>query len=74
MYSFAGNRVVRDTGADYPIFQAPIGLISRSALVGSVSAAGGVGLMETMFLPSPTCRRNSIWCELAQISHSVCIC
>ncbi len=51
MYSFEGNRVVRDTGADYPIFQAPIGLISRSALVGAVSAAGGVGLMETMFLP-----------------------
>ncbi len=53
MYPFAGNRVVQHTGADYPIFQAPIGLISRGALVGSVSAAGGVGLMETMFLPIP---------------------
>ena len=53
MYSFAGNRVVRDTGTEFPIFQAPIGLISRGELVSSVSAAGGVGLMETMFLPIP---------------------
>ena len=50
MYSFEGNRVCRDTGAEFPIFQAPIGLISRERLVGAVSAAGGVGLMETMFL------------------------
>ena len=43
MYSFEGNRVVRDTGADYPIFQAPIGLISRGALVGAVSAVAAWG-------------------------------
>lgn len=49
-YSFEGNRVVRDTGAEFPIFQAPIGLISRAPLVSAVSAAGGVGLMETMLL------------------------
>ena len=53
MYSFEGNRVVRDTRANFPVFQAPIGLISRGELVGGVSAAGGVGLMETMFLPIP---------------------
>lgn len=47
MHSFAGNRVTRDTGTEFPIFQAPIGLISRADLVGAVSAAGGVGLMET---------------------------
>jgi enoyl-[acyl-carrier protein] reductase II len=46
MHSFAGNRVVRDTGARYPIFNAPVGYFARSALAGAVSAAGGMGLME----------------------------
>ncbi len=50
MYSFEENRVVRHTGTEFPIFQAPIGLISRADLVGAVSAAGGVGLMETASL------------------------
>jgi enoyl-[acyl-carrier protein] reductase II len=53
MHSFQGNRVTRDTGTEFPIFQAPIGLISRGDLVGAVSAAGGVGLMETMLMPVP---------------------
>jgi enoyl-[acyl-carrier protein] reductase II len=53
MYSFEGNRVVRHTGTEFPIFQAPIGLISRAELVGAVSAAGGVGLMETASLAMP---------------------
>src|SRR5580765_4267943 len=53
MYSFEGNRVVRHTGTEFPIFQAPIGLISRADLVGAVSAAGGVGLMETASLTMP---------------------
>jgi enoyl-[acyl-carrier protein] reductase II len=47
MQSFDGNRVVRDTGARYPIFNAPIGYFARGALVGAVSAAGGMGLLET---------------------------
>jgi enoyl-[acyl-carrier protein] reductase II len=47
MYSFDGNRVVRDTGSAYPIFNAPIGYFARGQLVGAVSAAGGMGLMET---------------------------
>jgi enoyl-[acyl-carrier protein] reductase II len=50
MYSFEGNRVTRHTGTEFPVFQAPIGLISRADLVGAVSAAGGVGLMETASL------------------------
>ncbi|WP_293676066.1 nitronate monooxygenase family protein [uncultured Phenylobacterium sp.] len=53
MHSFEGNRVTRHTGTEFPVFQAPIGLISRGALVGAVSAAGGVGLLETGSLPIP---------------------
>lgn len=51
MNSFAGNRVIAHTGTEFPVFQAPIGLISRGELVGAVSAAGGVGLLETGSLP-----------------------
>ncbi len=46
MYSFEGNRVVRDTGSKYPIFNAPIGYFARARLAGAVSAAGGMGLLE----------------------------
>src|SRR5512140_1872830 len=46
MYSFEGNRVVGDTGAKYPIFNAPIGYFARAELAGAVSAAGGMGLLE----------------------------
>jgi len=53
MHSFEGNRVVRHTATEFPIFQAPIGLISRADLVGAVSAAGGVGLMETSSMTLP---------------------
>ncbi len=51
--SFDGNRVTQHTGTPFPIFQAPIGLISRADLVGAVSAAGGVGLLETASMPVP---------------------
>ena len=44
--SFAGNRVVRDTGAKYPIIQAPMSWIARAQLASAVSAAGGLGLLE----------------------------
>ncbi|MEZ5234080.1 MAG: nitronate monooxygenase [Acidimicrobiales bacterium] len=47
MRTFTGNRVVRDTGAAVPVFNAPIGYFARGALVGAVSAAGGMGLLET---------------------------
>ena len=53
MNEFVGNRVVAHTGTRFPIFQAPIGLISRAELVGAVSSAGGVGLLETASLPVP---------------------
>jgi enoyl-[acyl-carrier protein] reductase II len=46
MRPFEGNRVVRDTGAQYPIFNAPIGHVARGRLVSAISAAGGLGLME----------------------------
>ena len=46
-YSFEGNRVVRDTGCRFPIFNAPVGYFARAQLAGAVTAAGGMGLMET---------------------------
>ena len=41
------NRVLRDTGAKYPIVQAPMGWIARSQLASAVSNAGGLGVIET---------------------------
>ena len=49
--TFDGNRVVRDTGARYPIFNAPIGYFARASLAGAVSAAGGMGLFELASTP-----------------------
>jgi enoyl-[acyl-carrier protein] reductase II len=46
-HSFEGNRIVLDTGCRYPIFNAPVGYFARASLAGAVSAAGGMGLMET---------------------------
>jgi enoyl-[acyl-carrier protein] reductase II len=39
--------VVQDTGCRYPIFNAPVGYFARAKLAGAISAAGGMGLMET---------------------------
>ena len=47
MNAFADNRVVRHTGAQYPIIQAPMAWIARAKLVSAVSAAGALGLLET---------------------------
>ena len=47
MYSFKANRVVRDTGCRYPIFNAPVGYFARASLAGALSDAGAMGLMET---------------------------
>ncbi|MDH3644727.1 MAG: nitronate monooxygenase [Gammaproteobacteria bacterium] len=44
---FAGNRVVAHTGSEYPIIQAPMTWIARAQLSAAVSAAGGLGVMET---------------------------
>jgi enoyl-[acyl-carrier protein] reductase II len=38
---------VQDTGCRFPIFNAPVGYFARAQLAGAVSAAGGMGLMET---------------------------
>lgn len=46
-HSFEGNRVVEHTGCRFPIFNAPVGYFARAQLAGAVSAAGGMGLMET---------------------------
>lgn len=59
MYSFRTNRVCRDTGSEFPIFQAPITKLSRARWVGALSAAGGMGLMETAFADSSVLREES---------------
>jgi enoyl-[acyl-carrier protein] reductase II len=41
------NRVTAMTGTDYPIIQAPMGWIARAQLASAVSAAGGLGIIET---------------------------
>jgi len=41
------NRITRMLGVDYPIIQAPMGWIARSALASAVSNAGGMGIIET---------------------------
>jgi enoyl-[acyl-carrier protein] reductase II len=41
------NRVLAHTGVQYPIVQAPMGYIARSALASAVSNAGGLGIIET---------------------------
>ncbi|WP_436777713.1 NAD(P)H-dependent flavin oxidoreductase [Yinghuangia sp. YIM S09857] len=41
------NRVLAHTGARHPIIQAPMGWIARSRLAAAVSAAGGLGMVET---------------------------
>jgi enoyl-[acyl-carrier protein] reductase II len=45
--SFDASRVVQDTGCRFPIFNAPVGYFARAQLAGAISAAGGMGLMET---------------------------
>ncbi len=41
------NRVTQMMGMTYPIIQAPMGWIARSQLASAVSAAGGLGMIET---------------------------
>ncbi len=41
------NRVLAHTGAKYPILQAPMGWIARTALASAVARAGGLGIIET---------------------------
>lgn len=41
------SRVAEMLGVEYPIIQAPMGWIARSALASAVSNAGGLGIIET---------------------------
>ena len=52
------NRVLAHTGARYPILQAPMGWIARSALASAVSRAGGLGIIETSSGETENCQRE----------------
>lgn len=52
------NRVLAHTGAKYPILQAPMGWIARSALASAVSRAGGLGIIETSSGETENCQRE----------------
>ena len=41
------NRITDMLGVQYPVIQAPMGWIARSALASAVSNAGGLGIIET---------------------------
>ena len=50
------NRVLAHTGTRYPIVQAPMGWIARSALASAVSRAGGLGIIETSSGETENCQ------------------
>ena len=50
------NRVLAHTGATYPIVQAPMGWIARTALASAVSRAGGLGIIETSSGETQNCQ------------------
>jgi len=50
------NRVLAHTGARYPIVQAPMGWIARTALASAVSRAGGLGIIETSSGETANCQ------------------
>jgi enoyl-[acyl-carrier protein] reductase II len=52
------NRVLTHTGARLPVVQAPMGWIARSRLAAAVSAAGGLGMIETSSGEVDACRRE----------------
>ncbi|MYS87207.1 NAD(P)H-dependent flavin oxidoreductase [Embleya scabrispora] len=52
------NRVLAHTGARHPVIQAPMGWIARSPLAAAVSAAGGLGMVETSSGEVDACRRE----------------
>jgi len=60
------NRVITHTGARYPIVQAPMGWIARTALASAVSRAGGLGIIETSSGETAICQAEiSKMCALA---------
>jgi len=52
------NRFLAHCGARYPIVQAPMGWIARSALASAVSRAGGLGIVETSSGETANCQRE----------------
>ena len=50
------NRVLAHTGATFPIVQAPMGWIARTALASAVSRAGGLGIIETSSGETQACQ------------------
>jgi len=50
------NRVLAHCGARYPIVQAPMGWIARTALASAVSRAGGLGIIETSSGETEACQ------------------
>ena len=50
------NRFLAHTGARYPIVQAPMGWIARSALASAVCNAGGLGIIETSSGETEACK------------------
>ena len=52
------NRFLAHCGARYPIVQAPMGWIARSALASAVSRAGGLGVIETSSGETANCQRE----------------
>ena len=52
------NRVLAHCGARFPILQAPMGWIARSALASAVSRAGGLGVIETSSGETANCQHE----------------
>ena len=50
------NRFLAQTGAKYPIVQAPMGWIARSQLASAVCKAGGLGIIETSSGETDNCK------------------
>ena len=50
------NRFLEQTGAKYPIIQAPMGWIARSQLASAVCRADGVGVIETSSGETENCK------------------
>ena len=52
------NRVIKHTGSEYPIIQAPMGWIARSQLASAVCEAGGMGIIETSSGEIDNCKKE----------------
>lgn len=52
------NRFLAHCGARFPIVQAPMGWIARSALASAVSRAGALGIIETSSAETEACQRE----------------